>query len=141
MLVADTERDRAVGLLRQSYAQGRLSVDELSERVNQALLARTHWELGSALDGLPGARSPLIAAARAHPLARSVGHAVSRAVLFVALGFLWFSASSVLLTAYAVSAVIDGSSLTESLVFLLLWLLLSWGVWRAWRAGWRRDQA
>ena len=139
-LVADSERDRAVGLLRQSYVQGRLSFDELSERVSLALGARTHWELGSSLSGLPGAHSPLVAAVRAHPVAQSVGHAAARAVTFVALGTLWAFVSSMLLASYVVVAIVGDAPAVVSLAFLFVWVLLSWGVWRAWRAGARRPQ-
>ena len=134
-LVADSERDRAVGLLRQSYVQGRLSTDELSDRVTRALGARTHWELGSALSGLPGSHSPLVAAARAHPLARSASHAVARALTFVALSIAWLVGSSMLLTALVVVAAVGEATPAVPVAFLLAWVLLTWGIWRVWRSG------
>jgi hypothetical protein len=133
-LVADSERDRAVGLLRQSYVQGRLNADELSDRVSRALGARTHWELGSALSGLPG-QSALVAVARAHPLARAASHAIARALTFVALCFAWLVGSSMLLTAFVVVAVVGEATAAASVAFLLAWALLTWGIWRVWRSG------
>jgi class 3 adenylate cyclase len=43
---SDEDRERVVELLREHYAAGRLSADELAERIEQAYQARAHSELG-----------------------------------------------------------------------------------------------
>ena len=56
------DRDRVVELLRVAAGDGRLSAEELDERVERALNARTYGELSGLVDDLPGARSGLGAA-------------------------------------------------------------------------------
>lgn len=50
---SDAERERAASEIREHYAQGRLSSDELSERLDQAYAARTTGELTSLRADLP----------------------------------------------------------------------------------------
>jgi hypothetical protein len=45
MLGSDDDRDRVLALLREAYAAGRITVDELSDRVTRTLTARTVEEL------------------------------------------------------------------------------------------------
>jgi Domain of unknown function (DUF1707) len=52
---SDADRDRVAGALREHYAAGRLSADELDERLTMALSARTLGELNRVLTDLPGA--------------------------------------------------------------------------------------
>jgi class 3 adenylate cyclase len=54
--VADADRDRAVTQLREHVVEGRLTLDEFSERVGSALSARTRADLGSVMADLPQAR-------------------------------------------------------------------------------------
>ncbi len=54
--VADADRDRAVTQLRESVVEGRLTLDEFSERVGSALQARTRGDLQALLADLPQAR-------------------------------------------------------------------------------------
>jgi class 3 adenylate cyclase len=56
--VSDADRERVAGLLRDHYGAGRLSEDELSERVEAAYGARTMSELGALTADLPAAREP-----------------------------------------------------------------------------------
>lgn len=56
LLASDAERDAAVERLRQGAAEGRLSADELEERVERAFRARTHGELDAILADLPRPR-------------------------------------------------------------------------------------
>lgn len=51
--VSDADRERVVGLLRAHHAEGRLSLDEFTERVEQTYRARTVADLRSALRELP----------------------------------------------------------------------------------------
>lgn len=52
--VSDADRDRAAALLRDHYAEGRLSTGELDERLTAALNAKTAGELRRVLADLPG---------------------------------------------------------------------------------------
>ena len=56
-LVTDLDRERAVEQLRLHVGQGRLSLDEFGQRVDEALAAQTGAELAGALRGLPRLRS------------------------------------------------------------------------------------
>ncbi|MGE5136514.1 MAG: DUF1707 SHOCT-like domain-containing protein [Gemmatimonadota bacterium] len=51
--VSDADRDRVAGRLREHFAAGRLTQDELDERVSAALNARTFGELRGVLADLP----------------------------------------------------------------------------------------
>jgi hypothetical protein len=57
VLVSDAERERAVIALRDATVEGRLTLDEFSDRVGQAELARTSTDLETTLAGLPAAPS------------------------------------------------------------------------------------
>ncbi len=54
MRASDADRDRVVDMLRDHAAAGRLSADELEERIEVALAARTAGELDALLTDLPG---------------------------------------------------------------------------------------
>jgi class 3 adenylate cyclase len=54
--VADADRDRTVTQLRESVVEGRLTLDEFSERVGSALQARTRGDLLAVMADLPEAR-------------------------------------------------------------------------------------
>ncbi len=65
--VSDAERDAAAAELREHYAAGRLSVDELDERISQAFAARTRGDLAAVTGDLPSLRpggAPLPSAGR-----------------------------------------------------------------------------
>jgi hypothetical protein len=55
--IGDSEREDAVRRLGEHYEAGRLSAEEHSERVEQALRARTGADLDGLFTDLPGARS------------------------------------------------------------------------------------
>jgi hypothetical protein len=57
-LAASADRERAVGVLRAGFAEGRLSQDELDDRVAQAYGARTYGELWTLTADLPA--GPLV---------------------------------------------------------------------------------
>ena len=54
--VADADRDRTVAQLREHVVEGRLTLDEFSERVGSALQARTRADLVAVMADLPQAR-------------------------------------------------------------------------------------
>jgi hypothetical protein len=51
--VGDAERDAAATQLREHYADGRLTLDELNERLDQAFAARTRADLNTVTRDLP----------------------------------------------------------------------------------------
>ena len=57
-LAASADRERAVGVLRAGFAEGRLSQDELDERVGRAYSARTYGELWALTGDLPAGPFP-----------------------------------------------------------------------------------
>jgi hypothetical protein len=57
-LAASADRERAVGVLRAGFAEGRLSQDELDDRVARAYSARTYGELWALTADLPAGPFP-----------------------------------------------------------------------------------
>lgn len=69
ILASDDERDRSIALLRDAVGEGRLTLEEFSERVGLAQTARTDQELARLARDLPGdpaAAGPPAAAAEEH---------------------------------------------------------------------------
>src|ERR671924_2149236 len=60
LLVSDADRARVVGELRDHYEAGRLTVEELQERVDEAHAARTESQLRHVLRQLPPAKLPSV---------------------------------------------------------------------------------
>ena len=57
-LAASADRERAVGVLRAGFAEGRLSQDELDDRVARAYAARTYGQLWALTQDLPAGPLP-----------------------------------------------------------------------------------
>jgi Domain of unknown function (DUF1707) len=51
--VADTDRDAVATQLREHYADGRLTMDELNERLDQTFAAKTRIDLDAVMRDLP----------------------------------------------------------------------------------------
>lgn len=64
MRASDQERERAVDMLRDAAGEGRLTFEELTDRVESALQATTRGELERLTDDLPDASAPAAPAAR-----------------------------------------------------------------------------
>jgi hypothetical protein len=66
---ADTDRDRVADLLRQAAAEGRITFDELDERLSRAYAAKTFADLEALTSDLPGpgVSAPVPAAPRYQP--------------------------------------------------------------------------
>jgi hypothetical protein len=58
-LAASADRERAVGVLRAGFAEGRLTQDELTDRVGRAYVARTYRELWALTADLPSGPLPV----------------------------------------------------------------------------------
>ena len=127
-LVGERERERTAAALRRHYLDGRLSEDELDERMEAALRARTRFDLVLAARSLP--RYPPV-----QELVASSTHAVSRAFTAVLLASVWIVASFVLLSAFAATALFGDVSGEAALAFPLAWLGMTWLMWRHWRHG------
>src|SRR5277367_6829995 len=52
--IGDAERDAATADLGEHYAAGRLNLDELHERVDSVLAAKTFGQLAAVMEDLPG---------------------------------------------------------------------------------------
>jgi hypothetical protein len=79
---SDADREHAVGLLRDGYACGRITLDEFDERTTAAFTSRTWGELRKLTQDLPapGQRAPLPAAPAVLQQARGGGDRPPRAV-------------------------------------------------------------
>ena len=64
---SDAEREHHVELLREHAAQGRLTVDELDERLGRVYAARTHGELAPIVGDLPARQTPRAPRRRERP--------------------------------------------------------------------------
>ena len=56
--VGDAEREAVAGALREHYADGRLTLEELNERLDQAFAAKTKADLNTVMRDLPQATRP-----------------------------------------------------------------------------------
>jgi Domain of unknown function (DUF1707) len=77
------DREQVVGALQAAFVQGRLTADELDERVGQALAARTYAELAALTTDLPADPAPApqpAPASQPAPARRPQNTAASRAV-------------------------------------------------------------
>jgi hypothetical protein len=64
--VGEDDRDTAVRRLQDAYAEGHISHEEMDERLHQALTAKTHGELVSALAPLPEEKPGATSTVAAH---------------------------------------------------------------------------
>lgn len=129
MRVGDPERERAAATLRKHYVEGRLSLEELSDRTGRALSAGSRADLRTALADLPmlpDARE-LVAQGRSAVRAALHGTAV---VLFTGLYLLF---SFTLLIVFGVTVLVQGASAALLVGFLLAWLLPTYALSRLWR--------
>ncbi len=121
MTPSDRDRDRVVGLLRERYARGQLTVDELSERADAALRARSRGELL----GVLGADDLL-----RH--GRGVVSAVTRAALLVVCTGAYVLFTVGLLLVLVLTALIHGASAAVLLGFAVVWLIPTYLLARLW---------
>jgi hypothetical protein len=129
VFAGDRDRDRATAALSEHYARGRLTLDEMAERAERVLSARSRAEVRSALSSLPmlpGVRD----------LANQGGSflqaAVRGAVLVILTGaYVLFSFA--LLLVFGLTALVEGASGSMLLGFLLVWLIPTYLLSRVWR--------
>jgi hypothetical protein len=123
-LVGDPERDRATHELQRHYREGRITTDELAQRLETALRARDGAQLRVALKDLPTWWSDWAAL-------RSPVRLVRNAAIVAAAAMIWLFSSFALLIAFIAWLATDGPSLGGLLVFPLLWFALTWLLWRS----------
>jgi hypothetical protein len=122
-LAGDGERERAAASLREHFVRGRLTLEELSERTEVALRARSREELRRSLDGLPQLK------------VRALAQTATRAAALVLFTGAWLLFSFVLLVVLALTVLIHGASGIELAGFLLVWLVPTFLLSRLWRRG------
>jgi len=128
VLVGDRERDRAAHELQRHYREGRLSLDELAQRLETALRARNGGQLRAALSELPGAGGwPAPEAVR--EAMRSPGRAVRNAAILAGTALAWLFWSVGMLVAFVAWLAANGPSLGALVVFPLLWVGVTWVLW------------
>ena len=121
VLAGERDRDRVTHELQRAYREGRLTVDELGERLHTALRARDGVQLRAALHDLPGGdlreafRSPL--------------RTVRNAAILVGTAVVWLLWSVSLVAAFVAWLATSGPSLVGLLVFPALWFVSSWLLW------------
>ncbi|MEI2642987.1 MAG: DUF1707 domain-containing protein [Candidatus Nanopelagicales bacterium] len=72
MRASDADRDKYAGVLREAYAQGRLSHEEYEERLSVCMTAKTYSELEPLIADLPADNLPVLRpAADVVPVSRS----------------------------------------------------------------------
>jgi hypothetical protein len=75
---SDADRERTIEVLRESFAQGRLTPEEFHERVDLGYAAKTIAQLAELTTDLPPADGPLASADGPHPVAPGHAGAVQR---------------------------------------------------------------
>jgi hypothetical protein len=128
LLVGDRERDRTAHELQRHYREGRLSVDELAQRLETALRARNGVQLRSALNELPGT-GPWADPEALRDALRSPVRALRNAAILAGTAVVWIFWSLGVLVAFVAWLAADGPSLGALLVFPLLWFATSWLLW------------
>jgi hypothetical protein len=120
-LVGDQDRDRAAGTLREQYARGYLTFEELTRRIPRVVTARSRRDLRRALQGLSQEVVP-----------RAPELNLRRTLLVVSSGA-YFVFTFTLLLLLALIALIQGISTAGLLVFLIVWLVPTYLLTRIWR--------
>ena len=116
----DAERERAAARLREHFVGGRLTVEELEERVALALRARSTWDMRRALRGLPELAS------------QNFVQVMLRGAALVVLTGAWIAFSFGLLVVLALTMLIEGASAVALLAFFVVWLVPTFFLSRMW---------
>jgi len=107
--------------LRDHYALGRLTLDELDERVELALQARSRAALRRSLTDLPDS------------MGRALVRATARAAILLLLTWTWFAFSFALLVIFGLTLIVHGATPIELAGLLVVWLVPTYLLARAWR--------
>ena len=129
MFAGDLDRERATAALREHYARGRLTLDEISERTDRVLAARSRADLRYALSNLPAL--PNVRDLAGH--GGSFVQAAVRGVVLVVLTGAYVLFSVALLLVFGLTVLVEGASGSMLLGFLLVWLIPTYLLSRVWR--------
>jgi Domain of unknown function (DUF1707) len=129
VLAGDSDRERAAAAVREHYARGRLTLDEVSERIGRILTARSQADLRVALSDLPrfGDRSDFAG------YARSLLHTAARGAMLLVFTSAYLMFSFALFVVLALTVLFQGMSASKLLGFLLVWLVPTYLLSRLWR--------
>lgn len=130
MFAGDRDRERATAALREHYARGRLTLDEISDRTDRVLAARSRADLRSALSNLPVL--PNVRDLAGH--GGSIVQAAVRGALLVVLTGAYVLFSFALLLVFGLTLLVEGASGSVLLGFLLVWLIPTYLLSRVWRS-------
>jgi hypothetical protein len=83
--IGDAERDAAADLLGEHFVAGRLTLDELNERLESVLRAKTQEDIAAVMDDLPTPRRPPPTPRR--PAPADVGQQAGRYVMLAIVAF------------------------------------------------------
>jgi hypothetical protein len=108
-LAADSQRERAVGVLTRAYTEGKLELAEFEARAARALEATSTWELAFHQRGL---------------LADDYRRRALRAARIAAAVVVWFCLSSFLAISFLVAVIASGAA-AWTLAFPLVWLAVT----------------
>jgi Domain of unknown function (DUF1707) len=132
--VGDAEREGALSALGKHYAEGRLTADELDERISAALRARTRSDLADLVRDLPGEQPAWYPPRPRHEnwrvFGRALGVAAAAAVVIGVLISLLFVVLLATMMAFG-----------GLLWIVLLWWLLTCSVSRSYGCGTQRRRA
>ncbi|MDP9863038.1 MULTISPECIES: DUF1707 SHOCT-like domain-containing protein [Streptosporangium] len=124
MRASDGDRDRVAEVLREHYAQGRLTVEEFDERLEQLYASRTYGELATLTSDLPDVDlGRLPAPAPRSPERRDIGQAQRKGL--TAMWATWGTASGINWAIWLILGVTDGFDFPYPWP---LWVMGPWGV-------------
>jgi Flp pilus assembly protein TadB len=126
VLVGDNERDRAAVTLREHYARGRLTVDELSDRIARVVAARSQREIRRAMSGVGSESAEIV------ERGRNAAQAVLRGAALVLFTGAYLLFSFALLLVFALTLLLHGASTTAAVAFLVTWLVPTYLLFRLW---------
>ena len=129
MFAGDRDRERATAALREHYAHGRLTLDEIDERTERVLSARSRADLRGALSNLPVLPDVRDLVSRGGPVVQ----AAVRGAVLVVLTSAYVLFSFALLLVLGLTLLVEGGSNAVLLGFLLVWLVPTYLLSRAWR--------
>jgi len=129
MFAADQDREHAAARLREQYVQGRLTLDEFSDRTGRVFAARSRSDIRTALAGLPLLPDAYVLAAQG----RSFVQAAARGAMLFLFTSLYVVFTCTLLLILALTVVFNGASGTTLLAFLVVWLVPTYLLMRLWR--------
>jgi Flp pilus assembly protein TadB len=128
VLAGESDRERATHELQRHYREGRLTLEELGERLDTALRARHRVQLRALLRDLPGSGRWAEPDDLREAL-RSPARTLRNGAILVGTAVVWLFWSVSLLVAFVAWLAANGPSLAGLLVFPAVWFLSSWLLW------------